>query len=205
MAPVATVATSIDGAKISRIIKHTTATTSMFAPANNLIHAAAAAQSQSSASPAVASLSNVTLNESAQSNVYFMMQTPIELLASTATVSAKRALSPPLPPPVSVEASSSSTASSSNVVQLLAAAPSSPSLNSLQLTSTLPMSAVGVAGGGGSGGKVVRDDRRRANHNEVERRRRDNINKWIVELSKVIPDCNDQSKHGQVGAEERVS
>lgn len=49
-------------------------------------------------------------------------------------------------------------------------------------------------------GKVVRDVRRRANHNEVERRRRDNINKWIVELSKVIPDCsNDQSKHGQVG------
>ena len=35
--------------------------------------------------------------------------------------------------------------------------------------------------------------------NKVERRRRDNINKWIVELSKVIPDCsNDQSKHGQV-------
>ena len=34
---------------------------------------------------------------------------------------------------------------------------------------------------------------------KVERRRRDNINKWIVELSKVIPDCsNDQSKHGQV-------
>ena len=50
-----------------------------------------------------------------------------------------------------------------------------------------------------SGPKVLRDERRRANHNEVERRRRDNINKWIVELSKVIPDCcNDQSKHGQV-------
>lgn len=50
-----------------------------------------------------------------------------------------------------------------------------------------------------NGSKIVRDERRRANHNEVERRRRDNINKWIVELSKVIPDCsNDQSKHGQV-------
>lgn len=68
--------------------------------------------------------------------------------------------------------------------------------------------------------KTVRDERRRANHNEgtfktidfliyknlifyvnfqVERRRRDNINKWIVELSKVIPDCsNDHTKHGQV-------
>jgi len=46
--------------------------------------------------------------------------------------------------------------------------------------------------------KLIRDERRRANHNEVERRRRDNINKWIVELSKVIPECsNDQSKHGQ--------
>lgn len=46
--------------------------------------------------------------------------------------------------------------------------------------------------------KTVRDERRRANHNEVERRRRDNINKWIVELSKVIPDCsNDHTKHGQ--------
>jgi upstream stimulatory factor len=48
------------------------------------------------------------------------------------------------------------------------------------------------------GVKGVRDEKRRANHNEVERRRRDNINKWIVELSKVIPDCStDQSKHGQ--------
>lgn len=46
--------------------------------------------------------------------------------------------------------------------------------------------------------KTVRDERRRANHNEVERRRRDNINKWIVELSKVIPDCStDHTKHGQ--------
>jgi hypothetical protein len=46
--------------------------------------------------------------------------------------------------------------------------------------------------------KLIRDERRRANHNEVERRRRDNINKWIIELSKVIPECsNDQSKHGQ--------
>lgn len=47
-------------------------------------------------------------------------------------------------------------------------------------------------------GRTIRDEKRRANHNEVERRRRDNINKWIVELSKVIPDCsNDHTKHGQ--------
>uniref|UniRef100_G3NN61 Upstream stimulatory factor 1 n=1 Tax=Gasterosteus aculeatus aculeatus TaxID=481459 RepID=G3NN61_GASAC len=43
-----------------------------------------------------------------------------------------------------------------------------------------------------------RDDKRRAQHNEVERRRRDKINNWIVQLSKVIPDCNiDYTKTGQ--------
>ncbi|XP_023725237.1 upstream stimulatory factor 2 isoform X7 [Cryptotermes secundus] len=45
-----------------------------------------------------------------------------------------------------------------------------------------------------------RDDRRRATHNEVERRRRDKINNWIVKLSKIIPDCTAESaKTGQVG------
>ncbi|KAG8539953.1 hypothetical protein GDO81_020084, partial [Engystomops pustulosus] len=38
-----------------------------------------------------------------------------------------------------------------------------------------------------------RDERRRAQHNEVERRRRDKINNWIVQLSKIIPDCNTES------------
>ncbi|KAM3875387.1 upstream stimulatory factor 1 [Diretmus argenteus] len=43
-----------------------------------------------------------------------------------------------------------------------------------------------------------RDEKRRAQHNEVERRRRDKINNWIVQLSKVIPDCNvDYTKTGQ--------
>ncbi|XP_033833392.1 upstream stimulatory factor 1 isoform X2 [Periophthalmus magnuspinnatus] len=43
-----------------------------------------------------------------------------------------------------------------------------------------------------------RDDKRRAQHNEVERRRRDKINNWIVQLSKTIPDCNvDYTKTGQ--------
>lgn len=33
----------------------------------------------------------------------------------------------------------------------------------------------------------------------VERRRRDKINNWIVQLSKIIPDCNaDNSKTGAV-------
>ncbi|KAG7317937.1 hypothetical protein KOW79_018972 [Hemibagrus wyckioides] len=45
--------------------------------------------------------------------------------------------------------------------------------------------------------RTPRDDRRRAQHNEVERRRRDKINTWIVTLSKIIPDCNmDSTKTG---------
>ncbi len=33
----------------------------------------------------------------------------------------------------------------------------------------------------------------------VERRRRDKINNWIVQLSKLVPDCAiDQTKQGQV-------
>ena len=48
-------------------------------------------------------------------------------------------------------------------------------------------------------GRGNRDDRRRATHNEVERRRRDKINSWIVKLAKVVPECaQDHSKHGQV-------
>ncbi|XP_034765381.2 upstream stimulatory factor 2-like isoform X2 [Acipenser ruthenus] len=47
------------------------------------------------------------------------------------------------------------------------------------------------------GPRTPRDERRRAQHNEVERRRRDKINNWIVTLSKIIPDCNtDNSKTG---------
>uniref|UniRef100_S4RZ91 Upstream transcription factor 2, c-fos interacting n=1 Tax=Petromyzon marinus TaxID=7757 RepID=S4RZ91_PETMA len=48
------------------------------------------------------------------------------------------------------------------------------------------------------GPRTPRDERRRAQHNEVERRRRDKINNWIVELSKYIPDCaNDHTKSVQ--------
>ncbi len=37
--------------------------------------------------------------------------------------------------------------------------------------------------------------------NTVERRRRDKINNWIVQLSKLIPDCaGDHTKQGQVGS-----
>jgi len=53
--------------------------------------------------------------------------------------------------------------------------------------------------------QTIKEDRqgtRKATHSEVERRRRDNINNWIVKLGNLIPDCNtsDNSqggKHGQ--------
>ncbi|KFQ96870.1 Upstream stimulatory factor 1, partial [Nipponia nippon] len=48
--------------------------------------------------------------------------------------------------------------------------------------------------------RATRDEKRRAQHNEVERRRRDKINNWIVQLSKIIPDCSmENTKSGQVG------
>ncbi|KAI4818335.1 hypothetical protein KUCAC02_011679 [Chaenocephalus aceratus] len=46
------------------------------------------------------------------------------------------------------------------------------------------------------GPRAPRDERRRAQHNEVERRRRDKINNWIVTLSKIIPDCSLDSRTG---------
>ncbi|XP_063230240.1 upstream stimulatory factor 1-like isoform X11 [Bacillus rossius redtenbacheri] len=55
-----------------------------------------------------------------------------------------------------------------------------------------------------SRGSGTRDDRRRATHNEVERRRRDKINNWILKLSKIIPDCTAESaKSAQVSTEEQ--
>ncbi|XP_054160888.1 upstream stimulatory factor 1-like isoform X2 [Oppia nitens] len=51
---------------------------------------------------------------------------------------------------------------------------------------------------GGGTTRVARDEKRRATHNEVERRRRDKINNWIIKLSKVVPDCQqDHTKQGQ--------
>merc|ERR1739844_372694 len=51
------------------------------------------------------------------------------------------------------------------------------------------------------GNKEDKIGTRRATHNEVERRRRDNINNWIMKLSKLLPDCNNhensQGKHSQ--------
>ncbi|XP_034954759.1 upstream stimulatory factor 1 isoform X1 [Zootoca vivipara] len=47
--------------------------------------------------------------------------------------------------------------------------------------------------------RTTRDEKRRAQHNEVERRRRDKINNWIVQLSKIIPDCSmENTKSGQL-------
>ena len=40
----------------------------------------------------------------------------------------------------------------------------------------------------------------------VERRRRDKINNWIVQLSKLVPDCNpDHTKSGQVSSNASIS
>ncbi|XP_057206313.1 upstream stimulatory factor 1 isoform X2 [Triplophysa rosa] len=48
------------------------------------------------------------------------------------------------------------------------------------------------------GPRTSRDEKRQSQHNEVERRRRDKINNWIVQLSKTIPDCTmDSTKTGQ--------
>ncbi|XP_063230233.1 upstream stimulatory factor 1-like isoform X5 [Bacillus rossius redtenbacheri] len=64
-------------------------------------------------------------------------------------------------------------------------------------------SAIQIEPSRGSG-TVRRDDRRRATHNEVERRRRDKINNWILKLSKIIPDCTAESaKSAQVSTEEQ--
>lgn len=48
-----------------------------------------------------------------------------------------------------------------------------------------------------------RDDRRRATHNEVERRRRDKINNWIMKLSKIIPECTSDSSKGNFEAQSK--
>lgn len=159
------------------------------------------------------STTTVNLSESNQS-VYFMMQTAsaIDLLAS-------QPVSTTIPPhnnvatlnnnssngPVKLKSSPTSTPTVAKKLyspkhldgsQIMANPVNSSVmiLNSSSLSSS--SSPLNVSPNGAN--KIVRDERRRANHNEVERRRRDNINKWIVELSKVIPDCsNDQSKHGQ--------
>lgn len=44
-----------------------------------------------------------------------------------------------------------------------------------------------------------RDDRRRATHNEVERRRRDKINHWIMKLGNVIPADGSATEIGDSG------
>ncbi|XP_014671320.1 PREDICTED: upstream stimulatory factor-like [Priapulus caudatus] len=63
-----------------------------------------------------------------------------------------------------------------------------------------PRTTYGVAKTEGSTRQGGRDERRRHTHNEVERRRRDKINNWVLALSKIVPDCEqDHSKQGQVG------
>lgn len=140
------------------------------------------------------STTTVNLSESNQS-VYFMMQTtsPIELISTPQTHgnNLKLKSSPTSTPTVAKKLYSPKHLDGAQIMN---------TNNSclIALNSPLSSSSSSVNTSPNGTNKVVRDERRRANHNEVERRRRDNINKWIVELSKVIPDCsNDQSKHGQ--------
>ncbi|XP_040583317.1 upstream stimulatory factor 1 [Lepeophtheirus salmonis] len=54
----------------------------------------------------------------------------------------------------------------------------------------------------GKTGNPLRDDRRRATHNEVERRRRDMINTWIMKLARLIPNLantSGKSNHSKGG------
>lgn len=51
-------------------------------------------------------------------------------------------------------------------------------------------------------GQSTKEDRqgtRRATHNEVERRRRDNINNWIMKLGKLLPDGGGSQDGSQAG------
>lgn len=66
-------------------------------------------------------------------------------------------------------------------------------------TVTIPNRSAPKSGkAGGPIKKTPRDDHRRKQHNEVERRRRDKINAWIMRLAKIVPECNeDHTKQGQ--------
>lgn len=50
-----------------------------------------------------------------------------------------------------------------------------------------------------------RDERRRATHNEVERRRRDKINNWIIKLGSIIPDTCETPNSRSAGSGEGLS
>jgi len=71
-------------------------------------------------------------------------------------------------------------------------AAAAPTHSALGAVSDPPGSAGGITN------NSRRIDRRRATHNEVERRRRDTINAWIMQLGKLIPDLDmdDQDKSG---------
>ncbi|RNA10588.1 upstream stimulatory factor 1 [Brachionus plicatilis] len=145
-----------------------------------------------------ASIQTVKLAESNQ-NVYFMMQ-PIDLISNNHHSNSIKLKSPPDSVSSTTHHYNSHNLSTITLQNLANTTNLNSSLiNNNPKTTTVTLgSPVSSTTSINSAPKVLRDERRRANHNEVERRRRDNINKWIVELSKVIPDCcNDQSKHGQ--------
>ena len=147
---------------------------------------------------------STNLNENSQNHCY-MMHTPLDLvtttITTTSTTSQQQAVTSPV---ISISrkdnlSKKSSISNSSNLtIPLTTTTTTTVScLSPVLSSSSSSSSSIGFSLQ--SSNKIVRDEKRRANHNEVEKRRRNNINKWIVELSKIIPDCsNDQSKHGQV-------
>ena len=64
----------------------------------------------------------------------------------------------------------------------------SPPSESSVATHLMPLPA---AGGGKMSNRTSRDDKRRVSHNEVERKRRDKMSYWIIQLSTMIPACAD--------------
>lgn len=52
---------------------------------------------------------------------------------------------------------------------------------------------------------LKRDEKRRATHNEVERRRRDKINTWILKLGAIIPEATADMRTGTGGHFEGLS
>lgn len=140
----------------------------------------------------IVTTTTVSLSESSDPNACYLAHhtTPLDIITSSSKSLQQQSLTSPL---LSISKNEDKKSSSTSTLpSLVNLTPSNHGINCMSSSSS--SSSISSS----QPVKIVRDEKRRANHNEVEKRRRNNINKWIVELSKVIPDCsNDQSKHGQ--------
>ncbi len=144
------------------------------------------------------STTTLNLNENNQ-NVCYMMHTPLDLVTTTITTTSQQPIASPAIAISKQNNLSKILSNHSNSANLTIPLTTTTTTTVSCLSPILSSSSSSPTGSLQTSNKIVRDEKRRANHNEVEKRRRNNINKWIVELSKIIPDCsNDQSKHGQV-------